>query len=82
MMEITDEYMQKMLLKTKKYCVVVLRSGPRISEPGVEKIIWEHGRRNFVLREEKILSIVCAVNNGTDVKGFGIFNTNVEEVKK
>jgi hypothetical protein len=82
MIEITDQFMQQMLLKTKKYFVVVLKAGPKINEPGAEKIIWEHGRRNFALREEKILSIVCPVGNDINIKGFGIFNANLEEVRK
>ena len=49
---------------------------------GVEKIIWEHGRRNFELRANGVLSIVCPVSDGSDVSGIGIFNAPVEEVKK
>ncbi len=51
-------------------------------EPGAEKIIWEHGRRNFALREDGMLSIVCPVIDGSDVRGIGIFNTGVEETRK
>jgi len=38
--------------------------------------------RNFALRADGILSIVCPVVDGSDVTGVGIFNTNAEEVKK
>ncbi len=51
-------------------------------EPGVEKIVWEHGRRNFALRAEGILSIVCPVLDESDVRGIGIFNATAEETKK
>ena len=50
--------------------------------PGVEKIIWEHGRRNFAIRAEGILSIVCPLSDDSNLKGVGIFNASVEEVKK
>ncbi|MGA9080638.1 MAG: hypothetical protein WB581_10475 [Halobacteriota archaeon] len=48
----------------------------------MEKIIWEHGRRNFALRADCVLSIVCAVSDESNVSGVGIFNAPVEEVRK
>jgi len=44
--------------------------------------VWEHGRRNFVLRAEGKLSIVCPVVDGKDVRGLRIFNASPEETKK
>jgi hypothetical protein len=79
---ITDEFMQQMLTASKNYCVVILLEGPRKNPPGAEKIVWEHGRRNFQLRAEGVLSIVCPVVDGTDIKGIGIFNASVEETKR
>lgn len=82
MTTITDEYMRQMLTTSKSYCVVILKAGPRMNEPGVEKIKWEHGRRNFALRADGVLAIVCPVADGSGVTGIGIFNTSLEEVKK
>ncbi len=82
MTTVTDEYMRQMLTTTKSYCVIILKAGPRRNEPGVEKIIWEHGRRNFSLRVDGVLAIVCPVADGSEVKGIGIFNAGLEEVKK
>ena len=79
---VTDEFMQQMLSETKQYCIVILKAGPNRNEDGVEKIIWEHGRRNFALRADGVLSIVCAVSDGSNVSGVGIFNATVDEVKK
>jgi hypothetical protein len=61
---------------------MVLRTGPRWDDPGKDKIIWEHGRRNFQLRADGVLSIVCPVIDGGDVKGIGIFNASLEETKR
>src|SRR5262245_54675782 len=80
MQTISDEYMREMLGKTRAYTVCILRPGPRMKEPGVEKIIWEHGRRNFVLRAEGQLAIVCPVSDGGDVAGVGILNATVDQV--
>ncbi|MCZ7394608.1 MAG: hypothetical protein ABOK23_01370 [Candidatus Methanoperedens sp.] len=82
MQTITDDFMRRMLPTTKNYCLVILRAGPKSKELGAEKIIWEHGRRNFALRADGLLSIVCPVIDGSDVRGVGIFNTSVEETKR
>ena len=82
MKEISDGFMKSMMLKNKNYTAVILKASEKIKEPGTEKIIWEHGRRNFQLREEGILSIVCPINDGSRVTGIGIFNRELEEVKK
>jgi len=82
MTPITDEYMRQMLSTTRTYCMVILKAGPNRHEDGVEKIIWEHGRRNFALRADGVLSIVCPISDESNVAGVGIFNAPVEEVKK
>lgn len=82
MTTITDEYMRQMLAKSRQYCIVILKAGPKKHEEGAEKIIWEHGRRNFELRAAGKLAIVCPIADGTDVSGIGIFDAPIEEVKK
>jgi len=79
---ITDEFMMEMISKSKNYTCVILKATEKINDPGTEKIIWEHGRRNFQLREEGILSIVCRINDGSGVTGVGIFNRSPNEVKQ
>ena len=81
-MPITDEYMKRMMKETKEYTIVILTAAQKRNEPEAEKIIWEHGRRNFSLREEGKLSIVCPINDETEVKGVGIFTTSVEETRR
>jgi hypothetical protein len=80
--KITDEFMRQMISATRQYCIVILKAGPHKHMDGVEKIIWEHGRRNFELRAEGVLPIVCPISDGSDVSGIGIFDAPVEEVKK
>ena len=82
MQTITDEYMRQMLPTTRPYYIVILKAGPQKQQEGVEKIIWEHARRNFALRADGKLVIVCPVNDGTDVTGVGIFNTSLEDTKE
>ncbi len=82
MTKITDEFMREMHSKTRNYCIVILKAGPNRNVPGVEKIIWEHGRRNYALRADGVLSIVCPITDGSDIAGIGIFNANVDEVKR
>ena len=82
MTEITDDFMRQMISRTREYCVVILKAGPNRNKAGVEKIIWEHGRRNFALREQGLLPIVCPVSDGSSVSGIGIFNASIDEVKR
>jgi hypothetical protein len=82
MATITDEHMMEMRKKTKNYCAIILKEGPNIGMPGVEKIIWEHGRRNFSLRADGLLSIVCPIADGSNTRGIGIFNGEPEKIKE
>jgi hypothetical protein len=79
---ITDEFMQRMLATSNTYCVMILREGPKWNDPGRDKIVWEHGRRNFQLRADGVLSIVCPVTDDGEIKGVGIFSASVEETQR
>jgi hypothetical protein len=68
-----------MLASSQPYCLMILREGPRWEQPGADKIIWEHGRRNFQLRANGALAVVCPVVDGGEIKGIGIFKATVEE---
>ena len=80
MPEITDEYMQSMLAKSKNYTVVLLRVTDKATEAGARPIIWEHGRRNFALRDEGKLPVICRVDDDSDWAGVGIFAASPDEV--
>ncbi len=82
MATITDEYMREMLPKAKDYSIVVLRATPKRSEPGADKIVWEHGRRNFSLRSDGLLVIVCPINDESNVRGVSIFSASLVETRK
>ena len=82
MTEITDEYMQEMRQKTKPYTVMILHKTPKINEPNADKIVWEHGRRNYQLRRDGIIRIACPIRDESVVAGILIFSTNAEETKK
>ena len=79
--EISDEFMKQMISTTKNYTFMVLKAGPGAAKPGVEKIIWEHGRRNFSLRASGVLSIVCPMTEDGEISGIGIFNADSDETK-
>lgn len=82
MTTITDELMMQMISQAKLYSVVILKSGPNYGKPENQPIIWEHARRNFALREEGLLSIVCPVSDESELKGLGIFNADLEQTKE
>jgi hypothetical protein len=82
MTEITNEFMQEMLGKSKPYNIVLLKAGPNEKAADAQQIIWEHARRNFQLRAEGKLHIVCPVRDESDVRGVGIFNVEKDELRK
>lgn len=82
MPRITDEYMREMLSKTKSYSIVILKATPKRKEAGADSIVWEHGRRNFLLRADGVLSIVCPITGNSEVSGLYIFNADTERTKQ
>ncbi len=82
MPEITDEYMHEMLGQSKTYTAMLLHMTEKASPPDSPQIIWEHGRRNFALRAEGKLPIVCPATDNGDWAGICIFNATPEEVDR
>jgi hypothetical protein len=82
MAEITDELMREMLTRSKAYSLMILKAGPNYGTDGADKIVWEHGRRNFALRADGLLSIVCPVPDESEVCGIGIFDADASEVRR
>ena len=82
MTTISDDDMREMMTKTRPYCVVLLKAGPNVDAADRDKIVWEHGRRNFELRAAGVLSIVCPIRDGSELSGIGIFNATVDEVRR
>jgi hypothetical protein len=79
---VTDQYMRDMLARTRDYSVVLLRRAVRYAEPDARGIIWEHGRRNFALRADGVLAVVCPVSDDGDLAGVGIFDATPEETAR
>lgn len=81
--KITDDHMRRMLRKIKPYTFVILRRTPKRDEPGADETVWEHGRRNFELRRDGRLSIVCQVDRDeSDIAGLYLFATRPAETRK
>lgn len=80
MATITDQFMNDKLSQTKSYSLVLLKPGANRTMRGGDAIIWEHGRRNFSLRADGLMSIVCPVPDGTDLNGIVICNAPVDQV--
>jgi len=80
MPEIGDHYMQEMLGKSRTYTAILLRKTAKFSEPDSGQIVWEHGRRNFALRAEGKLPIVCPATDDSDWAGIDIFDATPDEV--
>ena len=77
---ITDEYMREMLGQTRPYTVVLLKRGSTYGEQGSDAVVWEHGRRNFELRADGRLAVVCPIADGSEWSGVAIFDGSPEDV--
>jgi YCII-related domain len=80
--EITDEYMRENLGKTRPYTLVIIHKTAKLKEQGMDKVVWEHGRRNFQLRKDGKLNLVGPIRDESDVCGFYIFPVGLDEVRK
>lgn len=74
--------MKERLSKTVPYTLVILHKTERANDSEAQATIWEHGRRNFELREAGALAIVCPVRDDSDVSGIGIFTTTAEKTRE
>ncbi len=66
---------------TKTYTAVILRNGPNRYAHGAEAVIEEHGRRVRQLRADGLLSVMCTVDDGTEVDSIGIFDVGAERTR-
>jgi len=82
MTAITDQFMREMMTRTKAYSAVILTKTAKRDAPDAGAVVWEHGRRNFALRAEGKLAIVCPVTDAGDVAGIGIFACSIEETRR
>ncbi len=82
MESISDEFMREMLGQARSYTLVLLKATDKADEPEARAIVWEHGRRNFALRAEGLLSIVCPLTDDTGLAGICIFNASPDEAAR
>jgi hypothetical protein len=78
----TDDTMRGLIAQARNYSLVILHGTPQRREPGADQVVWEHARRNLILRAEGRLAIVCPVRDGSDVSGLYIFPGAPEETAR
>lgn len=78
---ITDDVMRDRLAGARPYTVVLLRVTEKFTRPEVDDIIWEHGRRNFALREHGVLAVVLPCTDDSDWAGLAVFAAPAEQVR-
>jgi hypothetical protein len=79
---ITDEQMRAQLANAQSYTLMVLKKTSRYSHPEADTLVWEHGRRNFGLREAGLMAIVCPIVDSSEYAGIGIFGASPEWVSE
>lgn len=78
----TDDRMQAILATVRPCTTFVLHRGPRWGADGFESVIWEHGRRNLVLREQGALVVTLPVPESDSVAGVGVFDRDAATVRE
>lgn len=86
MVEITDEFMDARLARTRPYTMLFLKVGPNYLPPETRPpeqaaIVREHGRRNMQLREEGKMALVGPVGGARPIVGICIFTVPEEEAR-
>lgn len=71
-----------MLDKSRTYTAMLLPVTAKASDLDALNIMWEHGRRNFVLCVEGKLPIVCPAIDESGWVGIAIFDVPPEEVDR
>jgi hypothetical protein len=66
---------------TRRYTAVILKNGPNRHAAGADALIEAHGQRIRQLRADGLLSILCAVDDDTQVDGIGIFDLDVKRTR-
>ena len=82
MTDFSDELMRERLTQTRPFVLVMLHKTALYDDSSaVRATVWEHGRRNFVLREQGDLAVVLPCVDGSEWAGFGLFDGTVEHVR-
>lgn len=76
---ITDDFMRDMRVRAKSYSVMILKKGPNYEQDPEKRIIWEHARRNYELRADGVLPIVCPILDDSEYAGIGILVCSAAE---
>lgn len=78
---VSDDDMRAGMASTREYVAVILKAGPQYGADQSGPVVWEHGRRNFGLRADGLLNIVCPVTDDSEVRGIGILDTDLETAR-
>ena len=67
--QISDEYMNEQRARTRQYTLMLLKKTAGFDPEEVWPIVWEHGRRNFALRADGLVSIVLPMVDDSELAG-------------
>jgi hypothetical protein len=78
---ITDEQAGGPEPPTRTYTAVILKHGPNRHADDADAVIEQHGRSIRQLRTDGLLSIVCIVDDDTEVDGIAIFDLDTKRTR-
>lgn len=71
-----------MLGRSRIYSLVLLTPGPTPHPADRDQVVWEHGRRNFALREQGVMNLVGPITDDSDFRGMCILRTDQQEAEQ
>jgi len=75
---ISDAAMLERLAAASTYTAVLLNATDAFVRPAVDRIVWEHGRRNMALVDAGLLAVVLPVGDDSRLAGIGVFAADLE----
>jgi hypothetical protein len=81
MVHFSDDDMRSLMATTREYTLVLLRRTPAYDPDAAPPIVWEHGRRNFELRADGRLAVVCPIRDDSGLAGMGIFALGLDDTR-
>ena len=77
--QISDEYMNEQRARTRQY-TLMLKKPAGYDREEAWPIVWEHGRRNFALRADGLVSIILPVTDDSELAGLSVFTVEADQV--
>jgi hypothetical protein len=75
----TDDERSQLMISARPYSLVILKPGPNSLDATAPSLMWEHGRRNFELRDAGVLAATLVVLDDSELWGIRVLTGTVDD---